>query len=392
MKTQGIVWNLTCIAFSITLLVHKSFSKVTDISFRDQLPLYNTDKVLQLFFLEGPFPFNVPKSAVLKAGALYENFALGHAGLGFRDEDTYETFTLQFYAKNFTGAFFPERGEGLSLSWKNQGAVGFEVADFSLSGWKQALYITEVSGPLFNQFADWLVGGFVKTVQIVQPFSVCSDGQLPGQCLIRATNSYSFVWNSLQVMSILGAHIKKDVPLDLMQTRIILLAKANQSTGAPVEANTEIFAYFITQKTCLRVAFFMTKTLVDFAQSVKNCYLEQTYVHLGNSTYISIKLSPQRILIARSAFKLPDDKVPDPSALSPFDIISLLFLVGICFVGLVSLYLRLSLNRCFNVKGCGRDNSVIFSFDESKFENASLLTQKLLDFSDANIADAEGGK
>uniref|UniRef100_A0A7S3XPY0 Uncharacterized protein n=2 Tax=Heterosigma akashiwo TaxID=2829 RepID=A0A7S3XPY0_HETAK len=362
--------------------LHDTTGRMVDIKNRKQLPVYDMDTELELFYLERPFPFNVPDKISKKAGSIFENFGLAHAALGFREKNSTKAtggkmsrakrrgvgyrFTLELYAPQFSGGFFPEVLNNLTLSWHNQGQIGLHKQTWG-AGWTQAVYLTQISGVLFNRYADWL-HEFVQVNRTLQPVTVCynatpaaggGEGEGGGPtCLSDAVNyssPYSFVWESFRRMASLGAHITRDAPIQLQQTRLAYLAEEGAAARArAVPASLDVVEYYAELRACLNVAFFFSDDLANFALKAQACFPDTVYVNLLNDTYLPVKLTGEKITIMRKTVVLPSDKPKEDNEVNFGDVLVLIFLITILVFGSLVTYFHLSGNKYFNYPGHGR--------------------------------------
>lgn len=208
-----------------------------------------------MFFLEAPFPYNVPDDIADAAGTIYNDNAKNHAGLGIWDTTTDDKFTIEFVSSNYVGQLLPDIKNGV-ISWKNVGKVVVTwPTDDSL--WKSASLLTTTIGSSYSQLITYLQDNERKftayqpvTALYVNDTILNSSTTLyqDANVVVSAASSYWFVDQLMTQLGKYGCDLEVFLPVYTSSFNYLVDSKA---TPALVDTtNADVVSWYTELDVC----------------------------------------------------------------------------------------------------------------------------------------------
>lgn len=304
------------------------------------LPALAATDEIQFFYLEAPFPFNVPVSFVSMAGSEFNSFVATHCGLGVYDTTTNIKFSIELVALNYTGSLLPTSFTDTSFEWNNEAKVAI-TSPFAESQWITSRLISITSGYSYQQLvkyleSNWLPGFYYN------PVTVASTGAEGVGPIVMPTNSYTFVQSLIQQLGTFDAPLDTFLPPSNTALTYFSTHTTPQVitwTAAPPQRVTE---WYRTLSTCFSAAAKIPpNSASQFLSTIQTtCYAAHSYALVFKSANAVYNVSlhtgqPLTPSLVRSQYTLPSASSPlTQSSLNATDIAFIIFalLLGGCGV------------------------------------------------------------
>lgn len=262
-----------------------------------QYDIYNAPSVtssddIQIFYLEAPFPYNVPADIANAAGSLYKDNAKNHAGLGIWDTTTDDKFTIEFVSSDYVGQLLPDIENG-AISWKNVGEIVVTwPTDDSL--WKSASLITTTIGSSYSQLLTYLQDN-EKMFAAYQPVTALyvnetilnssSTLYADANVVVSATSSYWFVDQLVTQLGKYGCDLEVFLPV-----------------------YTSAFSYLVDSKAAPAVVDVTNANVVSWYTALDACYqgVYNDTVDNGQGALYFLDVSPTSLTLTLLLFTSPN--------------------------------------------------------------------------------------
>lgn len=204
------------------------------------LPTIDIAHTVELYYLEGSFPYNVPPWIASAAGMTYVDFVSTVAGLGVWDTVTNTKFSVQFMASSYIGSLLPNISSDGTIVWNNKAQI---VVTYPLieDEWVSSRHIATTNGGAYSSLANWLKQKEVDYATF-QPVTVV----FPTSQFIQSVSIYTQIFNNNGLGSVI---LKPKNSYSFMDDVILQLSNQGCSLGAFLQVYGSAFSYLSSTNT-----------------------------------------------------------------------------------------------------------------------------------------------
>eukprot|EP01031_Cornospumella_fuschlensis_P032974 gene32974-39879_t len=327
----------------VGLLLSKSLATQYDIW---NAPSLTSSDDIQLFFLEAPFPYNVPDDISEAAGDIYNDNAKNHAGLGIWDTTTDDKFTIEFVSSNYVGQLLPDIVNGV-INWKNVGKVVITWPTDD-SKWKSASLLTTTIGSSYSQLITYMQDNEHKFAAY-QPVNALyvnesilnssSTLYTDANVVLSATSSYWFVNLLVTQLGKYGCDL--EVFLPIYTSSFSYLVDTKSAPTVVDTTNADVVSWYTALDVCYQGVYNDTvdngQGAIYFLDAIGSCYGAYAYIYRTNTTVYNVSLyvssaSASTPVISQSVYTLPPDDDGSAQKLSALDYV-MIVLAALTIIG-----------------------------------------------------------